>query len=1094
MRVQHYFAGLLMLLTLVSFGQDKFPYVYSTDSINKGISLHDEEKYEEAIKLYNYVLPGDTNYEWAVYEKCLSLVSNEQYEQGIEIAQRELQLKNENEGLFYNLLGTSYDELDKTEKAIEVYTAAIERFPMDYNLYYNRALVYDKMDQIDNAYADFKRAVEINPYHPSSHLALANLALNEEQYAQALLAFGFYLTLEPTGDRANSNLVQFNNAVSDKIELKPREFTFESENDFKKINLLITSYASLRKDYKTPSDIDLPIIKQLHLAIDQSVKIKKRKGFWENYYLPFYDVIIDRDLFEPFSYRLLASSGSDKHQKILKKNLKDIKAYIGVLGPKIKEIYGVHHENYDETKPEIKYWFRDGSESVEAVGKVNDDNNPVGPYKFYYNSGSLSSEGVFNDNGERNDKWTYYHTNGSIAGTNIYKDGKLDGADIDYFENGQKSLESAFKDDLRHGVTSVYNQTGDLNRSMYHNNGKIDDSLVYYYTNQQVDYKLPMKEGIIDGKVNYYRADGSISSYYTWKEDQRDGPFEGYFLDAKVSEKGNYKNGKVDGDYVSYYPNGKIEKQGKYVEGTRVGKWEEFYYDGKPLETAVYDERGKTTGIRETYDYNGHKTTTFDYLKGEVISYRHYDRNGEVMHEDKRKKGQFLYKNYTLDGVLNTSGYYAGDHKEGEWKYYTDNGVLTLVENYNTDGQLHGELKSYHINGQLKRHTTYKNDTLQGYDVEYYDNGTIREHGYNWNGKSYGTWKKYYKDGTPSSVVFYVNGRYNGPQYWYNEAGELYMIEYYDMSLLLKSENFNSDSVIYKTHIVERPNGAAVRHYPNGQKKYEIPLAGDEFQGKAKWWYGTGQIETEGEYLTDQRHGEWKWYYPNGKLRTVGTYAFGVRTGEWKGLHENGKPRSIDRYENGELHGEALTYDGDGNLDTKTEYFQGEKNGKRYFYDYHGTVDHIRFYDQGRIIGYSYLGSDGKEVEMIPIAKETGEITSYFPNGKVSRKYELKNGMFVGDYYEYNPDGSKRYFANYENNNRNGKSSMYYSTGKIRNEYTYKDGDLHGEFTEYHKNGKVKRKGTYLNDDLHGIVEEYDVNGKLMNKYEYNGGSLYEKK
>lgn len=1091
-RLNLFIATALSAIALHTTAQKKFSYVSSIDSINLGMEMHDAENYERALELYSYAVPGDTNYEFAVYESCLSLVHSEQYEKAIEVANEGLTFKNAEEGNFRNLLGTAYDLNDNKEKAIETYTTAIARFPMDYNLYFNRAIVYQSTENYEAMYDDLKKATEINPYHPASHLALAQLALNQEQYAQALLAMGYYLMLQPKTQSANDNVVFISKAVSEKVDLEPNGLIFGNEKQFNRTNQLIESYVALRDDYETPSKINFPFIKQLYLAIEQSLKIKQREGFWENYYIPFYEDIMEHDEFEALSYRMLLSSGNSKHQKIFKKNTKDIQALESRLGPLIKVLYSKHHEGYESANPEIKFWFFDNGNAVQAVGKVNAENQPEGPYSYYYTNGAVSTDANFDQNGERDGDWKFYFPNGNIKGTNSYEHGKLNGPDIDYFENGLQNVVSGFADDERDGPTCVYNETGTLDRCMNYTAGSMEDSLVYYYHNGQAERWLPMTDGNINGEAIYYNEDGSLSSRVTWKDDKREGPFEGFYYNGNIYSRGNYLAGKYSGIRTSYYLNGQIKSEGQYIEGIKAGEWKHYFYDGKPSQTETFDEKGKANGIEVNYDYNGHKVSSYEYSKGEIVSYKIFGTDGEVIHEAQRKQGAFEYSNFTLNGVKITEGLYEGDHKSGKWKYYTHNGVLFEEENFDEEGNQIDLWTQYHKNGKIKRQATYVKDTLNGYDVAYHDNGKIREHGYNWNGKANGRWEDYYQDGTLHAVNFYVNGRYNGPQYFYDVTGDLRLVEYYDMGTHLQLDNCNKDSSVYSSHKTVNPKDTISSHYPNGQKLNEITVVGNKYFGPAKWWYGTGALSSEGQHINGNRHGEWKWYYPSGKLKSEGTYLFGDREGEWKDYFESGQLKSLIHYENGKAHGEKTVYFFDGVIEAKTPYFQGEINGKRYFYDYDGNIDHIRFYDQGYIVGYSYLDAEGKELDMTPITKETADVVSYFPNGKVSRKYQMVNGLFEGEYTKYNDDGSVRSRTIYSEDNAIGKDQDYYKNGQLKSEQTFSFGLLHGETLNYYPNGKLKSRKQYVNNSLHGEVELYNSSGTLVKKYNYKNGFLYD--
>ena len=89
-------SNLLIIIFVLSinsiFAQD-FYFINSTDSINKGIELHDSEKYNEALALYNQVERNDSNYVRSLIEKAVSLNALGEYNQVIEICK---------EGISYN--------------------------------------------------------------------------------------------------------------------------------------------------------------------------------------------------------------------------------------------------------------------------------------------------------------------------------------------------------------------------------------------------------------------------------------------------------------------------------------------------------------------------------------------------------------------------------------------------------------------------------------------------------------------------------------------------------------------------------------------------------------------------------------------------------------------------------------------------------------------------------------------------------------------------------------------------------------------------------------------------------------------------------
>ncbi len=1077
---------------LCAQNQPSFSLVYSSDSIAKGIEYHDAAKYDSALALYNYVELGDTNYALAQYEKSLSYTALEDHENALKSAQEAIIHSDSANSDYFTAVGNALDDLGQSDAALALYNDGLERFPLSYLLHFNRALTYINREDYQPALADLKRAIEINPFHASSHLQLAQLALNEAQYAQALLSVGYFLMIEPNSGRSNGILALYNKAVSDQIELETKGIKIsEHQEDFKKLNLLITSYAALRKDYKYESDIDLGITRQMDLTFKQLAKMPNSKDFWVNYYQPFYQALIAEEQLEAHSYLILLSSASDRHQKVITKNADDIKAFINWATAKLRSVHSLHHEGYQPDNPLVKYWFYQNRSRVEAIGAVKGDDTPHGRYRFYYPDGALNSEGEFIE-GEKQGSWTYYFGDGSISFRGEYKDNELDGASTGYHSNGRLQKKATYTGGYYQGITRIYDRGGYLNRYMFHQEGAIEDSLVYFYANGQKSAFLPMAESKLDGEASYYYADGRKSSDLQFEQDNRQGAYTEYFTDGSIATRASYNEGEYHGPYESYYPNGQLKSKGSYNNGARIGKWESYYYDGTLNSRAEYDESGKENGHQEHYARNGLLETSFEYLKGEVKEYRNYDREGNITHQDKRKWGKFWYEGYSLDGVKTVEGNYVGDHKEGLWKYYNDNGLQTSTEMYNDNGELHGLKQDFHYNGELSMTSRYQRDSLKGYYAEYYSNAQLKSEGYYLDNERQGPWYEYYPDGTMASHGFYNQGKRNGVYRIFDPEGQLMRREHYRAGEIYRTDNIAVDSSQYRSTSFDIADGNEVSYYPNGVEIYKLPYKGGRIDGLARWKFANGQLETEGQLINGNRHGDWRWYHPNGQLATLGHYDLGLISGLWVSYYDNGDTMIVRNYENGELHGAYRYYQRGQLLDWSANYDQGSFDGRRIFYDAQGKPAHFRYYDHGRITGYAYLDKNGKETEIIPLAMESGDVKSYFDNGQLERSYQLEKGEFNGLYLEFYRDGSKRSETLYSGGEKNGAFKAFGPKGNLLEETYYVHGNLHGESLRYHPNGRLASRKNYRHDKLHGPVEYYDKNGKLTHRYRYRNGDLYE--
>lgn len=107
-------------------------------------------------------------------------------------------------------------------------------------------------------------------------------------------------------------------------------------------------------------------------------------------------------------------------------------------------------------------------------------------------------------------------------------------------------------------------------------------------------------------------------------------------------------------------------------------------------------------------------------------------------------------KFYESNGKLISEGKMDGEKFVGSWKYYnSQSNTLLTTENYNDNGQLHGERLVYYPNGNLAEKQVYSNGTLEGISTLYSETQIIL--------KTYS----------------YKNGQLHGLSKFYNTKGEL---------------------------------------------------------------------------------------------------------------------------------------------------------------------------------------------------------------------------------------------------------------------------------------------------------------------------------
>ena len=123
-----------------------------------------------------------------------------------------------------------------------------------------------------------------------------------------------------------------------------------------------------------------------------------------------------------------------------------------------------------------------------GVKYQQDSQNPyLGEVFDLYNNGNKKLESSYK-NGKKNGKWTVWYENGKKWSEITYKNGKLDELWTQWNENGQKETETTYKD------------------------GKEDGKWTYWYDNGKKKYGLKYKNGEKDGLETYWYANGQKAS------------------------------------------------------------------------------------------------------------------------------------------------------------------------------------------------------------------------------------------------------------------------------------------------------------------------------------------------------------------------------------------------------------------------------------------------------------------------------------------------------------------------------------------------------------------------------------------------------
>ncbi|MDA3865203.1 MAG: hypothetical protein PF489_00480 [Salinivirgaceae bacterium] len=227
-----------------------------------------------------------------------------------------------------------------------------------------------------------------------------------------------------------------------------------------------------------------------------------------------------------------------------------------------------------------------------------------------------------------------------------------------------------------------------------------------------------------------------------------------------------------------------------------------------------------------------------------------------------------LYEGDTINRVdVNTK-------KQGDWKYFHDNGKNISSEGVYVNNSKKGIWINYYENGNRKSEVTYKKGKPIGPAKFYYENGHVKETG-TWLIKHWiGEYHYYYENGNPSYEFYFdAEGKRTGEQLYYYETGALMIAgDWKDGQKTGILTEFHEDGTVKNEKIF------VDGEYKKGEsKEYEpgVKEADEKFKQKSKKLLYTGNYrKTSPEGYLLQRgyfkdgeliNGKWHFYDITGK-------------------------------------------------------------------------------------------------------------------------------------------------------------------------------------------------------------------------------------
>lgn len=1064
---------LLIILSFPSFSliaQD-FPLINSGELLKKGIELHDDGNYEEALEHYRKITRNDTNYLHALSEIATTYLAMKEYDSVISICQDGLKEHSEVNYMFYNLLGTSYDDTKQPEKSLEVYVKAVEEYPANSLLHFNLGITLLGMDRQDEAIEYLKRAINLNIYHASSHYYLGKTLADQGRFAPAFITLSMFVLLENTGQRSVEIIKKLQSISSEGID-QP-EVSYPQDMMFQELDLILRSGIALDKEYKTEVKENDSYVKQLQVMCEKMPEEEITDNFWMINYAPYFRNLLDSDFLPFHTYYVFNSLNNDKVNKWLEKNSSKRSDFISWAENQLNSTRSNKVVNSEGKIEPVSYCFYNNG-SLEGIGNMEasgtGEDNMVGPWIFYYSTGNIQAEGMYNAAGQRIGDWMWYYTDGTLKEIVSYEDGVIQKSNLQYHPNGELNYEIPYKDGAIDGLAKEFSNSGALIYEGEYEKGKNQGFEKYYYLNGNIQYHYFYKNGEGDSIAKEYYSNGNLKREFFLKNEQLNGLDTDYYENGNVKSVGEFVDGIQTGPWKWYYENGNIQSEGEVENGAFIGVHKKYYITGMLEEESPYAD-GKLNGEASRCDRTGNLLATYTYLDDALIEYTNFNPQGEIISAGKEKDGVIEFESFFAEGMKETEGKFVNSKRDGIWKTYYRNGNIDEETSYK-DGKLNGPVKSYYKNGSLYAEYTNTDDSFDGFYKSYQKNGNINSMGWYQMDQLQGDWFIYSSDGKISHHGYYLNDKPHRYQLYYHPDGKLHYEECHEDGLLKCITRYDTTGIPIQKIILEKGNGAfTLRNIKN-----QLLIAGEYknglLEGEVVRYLSPKQVQNRDQFMLGLINGLSEEYTVDGKLKEKGSYLDGEKTGEWSYYHDNGQLSSTGVYQRDERIGEWKWYYDTGELRRTGSYYNGFRDGIWNLYAPSGELIYRFYYIEGDILSYAYLDSSGDEIRK-SIPQESGKITCYYPSGTKSATFELKFGFKEGPYEEYYPNGNPMFQDYFVADQYNGISKEFYSNGSLKLVESYYFGSNNGETILYNENGNIERVEHYLFDSKHGVWIDY---------------------
>lgn len=281
------------------------------------VNLSDEGKFKESNDKLITLLQKDYMKDLVSYNLSVNYFKLKDYAKAQKYAQSVMDMNSDYSLHASVILGKCLNISKKYAEERKAYDRAAQKFPNEYLPHYCKAKSYADEKKTNEAYLSYIEAIKRYNFGADLHFDLAQTLYNDELYIHSALAYCFFMLTEPKSARTalaiNKLTTIMNVNDADRIiAQKTAKQADPKDEDLISSLLFINGLQKIQIPQNQILPSAEPFIKNLKsLLKDVSESITERNGFYEEFYVKFFDNMLKDNMIDEYLYFVLNAQYDD---------------------------------------------------------------------------------------------------------------------------------------------------------------------------------------------------------------------------------------------------------------------------------------------------------------------------------------------------------------------------------------------------------------------------------------------------------------------------------------------------------------------------------------------------------------------------------------------------------------------------------------------------------------------------------------------------------------------------------------------------------------------------------------------------------------